>query len=143
LRVAAGIDLARSTGKGTEIFLRARNESSFMADGEISAGGGKPSWVKLKKEELEKIVVELAMEGKSPAQIGMILRDKHGVPRAKVLGRKITRILEDKGIDYNDEKKVFEKRVEKLKTHLAKNKHDYPAARSLTKRLWVLKDLSN
>ena len=96
----------------------------------------KPSWVKMKSAELEKIVVELAKEGKSPAQIGLTLRDKYGIPKAKLLGKKVTQILDEKGIEWKRDKYFFEKKVENLKKHIGRNKHDYSASRSLTKTLW-------
>jgi small subunit ribosomal protein S15 len=98
----------------------------------------KPSWIKLKPEELEKIVVELAKKGESPAKIGLILRDKHGVPKARIFGRKITEIMKEKGIVYETEKDVLDKKITGLKGHISKNKHDYSASRALTKRLWDL-----
>lgn len=99
----------------------------------------KPTWVKMKVDELEKIVVELAKEGKSPAEIGLILRDKHGVPKARLIGKRIKDILDEKGLTYNSDRQMIEKKVGKLKEHLAKrNKHDYSASRALTKKLWAL-----
>src|SRR5262245_10449620 len=71
----------------------------------------KPSWVKMKSEELEKIVVDLAKKGESPAKIGLILRDTHGVPKAKLLGKKITHILKEHGIAYASEQDRVEKRI--------------------------------
>ncbi len=115
-----------------------------MAEGEekkekkTKAEASKPSWIKMKSEELEKIVVDLANEGKSPAEIGLILRDKHGVPKARLLGKKISAILEEKGINYRSDKQMVEKNVEKLKSHIGKNKHDYGASRALTKKLWAI-----
>ena len=53
----------------------------------------KPAWVKMKLAEMEKIVVDLAGEGKSPAQIGLVLRDKYGIPKAKLVGKGIREIL--------------------------------------------------
>jgi len=102
---------------------------------------GKPSWVKMSGKELERVVVELAKEGKSPAQIGLILRDKYGVPKAKLLGKGIREILDDRGINYKGEMDVVNARIKKLKAHSEKNKHDYPSSRALTKRLWVLRAL--
>jgi ribosomal protein S15P/S13E len=97
-----------------------------------------PSWMRMKKADLEKIVVGLAKEGKDPAEIGAVLRDKHGVPKARLLGRKISQILKEKGVEFDDSKKTVERRVENLKGHIGKNKHDYPASRALTKHLWEL-----
>ena len=99
---------------------------------------GKPSWVKMKPAELEKIVVELAKSGEGSAKIGLILRDKHGVPRAKFLGKKIEQILRENNVKFKDEKKIVNERVESLKVHISKNKNDYPASRALAKKLWVV-----
>ena len=96
----------------------------------------KPNWMKMKLADLEKIVVELGKEGKSPAQIGLILRDKHGVPRAKLLGKKITQILKENGMEFADEEKIVNDKIAHLKGHIEKNRHDYPASRALTKKLW-------
>ena len=63
----------------------------------------KPSWIKLKPKEVEDLVVDLAKKGESPAKIGLILRDKHGIPKTKVFGKKIKQILDQKGIEYKTE----------------------------------------
>ncbi|MDO8459577.1 MAG: hypothetical protein Q7S74_00565 [Nanoarchaeota archaeon] len=99
---------------------------------------GVPSWVKMKQADLEKIVVELAKKGETPAKIGLILRDKHGIPKARLLGKKVTKILRDAGVDFKTEEDIIKERVEKLRVHLSKHKHNHTAARSLTKKLWVL-----
>ena len=66
----------------------------------------KASWIKIKASELENIVKELAQKGNSPAMIGIILRDKYGVPKAKLLGKKITKILRELKVNYNSEKEI-------------------------------------
>ena len=113
------------TDKVVEVAIEKKEEKS-----------GKPSWMKMSQNELEKIVVELAGEGKTPAEIGLVLRDKHGVPKARLLGKKITEILKEKKIKYKKDKEIFEDKIQNLKKHIEKNKHDYPASRSLTKSLW-------
>lgn len=98
----------------------------------------KPSWVNIKPAELEKIVIELGKQGETPSKIGLILRDKHGIPKAKLLGKKITKILKDAKIDTFQEKANVEKKVEKIKKHLLRNKHDNTAKKSLAKKLWIV-----
>jgi small subunit ribosomal protein S15 len=98
----------------------------------------KPSWVKIKPAELEEIVAELAKQGIPPAKIGLILRDKHGIPKSKLLGKRITEILKNSKITFTTEKDTVDKKIDKLRNHITKNKHDYPASRSLTKQLWNL-----
>jgi ribosomal protein S15P/S13E len=98
----------------------------------------KPSWVKMKKEDFEKTVVDLAGSGETMSKIGLILRDKHGVPKSRVYGKNVKKILEDRGAEHKTEKKMVEEKIQKLKEHIKKNKHDYTSTRALTKKLWVL-----
>ena len=90
----------------------------------------------MKSEDVEKIVVELGKEGKTPAQIGLILRDIHGIPKAKLVGKKIQKILNDAKVERVSDKELVNKKIEDIKKHIEKNKHDYTATRSLTKKLW-------
>ncbi len=100
----------------------------------------KSSWIKIKPAELEKIIIELAKQGNSPARIGLILRDKEGIPKTKLLGKKITKILRENKIDYITDKEIIEKKIKILKAHIEKNKYDYTAKRFLAKNLWLLYD---
>lgn len=101
----------------------------------------KPEWVKTTPAELEKLVVELNQEGSTPAKIGLILRDKHGIPKAKLLGRRITEILKNAKQEIASELSALEKKQASLALHIQKHKHDYPAKRSLNKKLWTLNRL--
>ena len=98
----------------------------------------KPNWVKLSPAELEKIVVDLGKKGETPAKIGLILRDKHGIPKAKVIGKKITHILRDNKIPFKAEKERTQEKIKKLNVHLSNNKIDFQAKKSLAKELWVM-----
>jgi len=111
-----------------------KKEENAEEDAKIS----KPSWVKMKPAELEKLVVELARKGEGPAKIGLILRDKYGVPKARVFGKKIGQILRENKINYKSDSEIVNDRVENLKRHIIKNKRDYPASRALSKKLWVV-----
>jgi len=98
----------------------------------------KPSWIKTSKEELKNLIVDLANQGNSPARIGLILRDEKGIPKSKLLGKRISQILNEESIEFKSQKSLSQEKVDKLKSHLDKNKHDYSAQRSLTKQLWTL-----
>ncbi len=102
----------------------------------------KSSWIKTKPAELEKIVIDLAKQNNSPAKIGLILRDKYGIPKVKLLGQKITRILKKAKIDYITEKNIIEKRIVKIKAHIEKNKYDHTAKRASIKKLWHLHNIN-
>lgn len=101
----------------------------------------KPDWVKTKPAELEKLVLELAKQGETPAKIGLILRDKHGIPKAKLIGKKISQILKEANIKFKTEKEALNEKIEVLNKHIEKHKHDYTAGKSVTKKLWTIQKL--
>jgi len=101
----------------------------------------KPEWVKIKPAELEKIVLDLAKNGETPARIGLILRDQHGIPKAKLLGKKISQIINAAGLKIKSEKELTKGKISILESHSAVHKHDYSAKRSLSKKLWIINKL--
>jgi small subunit ribosomal protein S15 len=98
----------------------------------------KPDWLKMKPAEVEKIILELAKEGNSPEKIGLILRDKHGIPKAKLLGKKITQILKENKIAFQTAKDNISGSIKNLERHIKTNKHDNTAKRSMAKKQWML-----
>ena len=102
----------------------------------------KADWVKIKPVELEKVILELHNQGNSSAKIGLILRDKHGVPKAKLLGKRIGQILVENKSKVVSEKELVKGKMENLDKHIGKHKHDYTAKRSLTKKLWIVNKLN-
>ena len=89
---------------------------------------------------IEKKIIALAKSGSVPAQIGLALRDQEGVPDVKIAtGKKISQILKENDIEHKTQTDITNEHLEKIKTHIGKNKHDYPAQRALTKQLWALK----
>jgi len=93
----------------------------------------KTDWVKTKPEEIEKIVVELGKQNTPSEKIGLILRDQHGIPKAKIFGKKIGKILKESGIEMNSEHDHLSKKMDKIKKHFAKHKHDYTTQRAIMK----------
>ena len=93
----------------------------------------KASWVTAKPEEVKAKILELAKQGMPSEKIGLFLRDQQGIPKSKLLGIKISKVLKE-AKSYNDSETInTQKKVEILQKHSAKHKHDYKAARSLTK----------
>lgn len=86
-----------------------------------------PSWVKLTAEEIESLVVKYAKEGLPPSQIGVVLRDQHGVPLVKpITGKTILQILEENNLKPpipEDLSHLLEK-IRRMRLHLEKNKSD-------------------
>jgi len=59
-----------------------------------------PSWSVTDPKEIEKMILDLKKQGKAMSEIGLILRDKHGVPDVKLAtGKRIGRILEGAGVE--------------------------------------------
>jgi len=58
-----------------------------------------PDWVSYEKKEIEDLVVKFGKEGKSSSQIGLVLRDEHGIPDVKLsTGKNISQILSAHGL---------------------------------------------
>jgi small subunit ribosomal protein S15 len=95
----------------------------------------KTDWVKAKPDEVKKLIVELAKQNNPPEKIGLILRDQHGIPKAKIFGKKISQILKENDIHMNSEYENLSKKIEMLKKHTAKHKHDYTAKRIIVKHV--------
>ena len=84
---------------------------------------------KINVKEIEKTIIDLAKQGNSSDKIGLILRDQHGIPKAKKLGIKIGSIMEKNGFSKNNDKKNIVAKIENLSKHFKQNKHDYTAQR--------------
>ncbi len=104
------------------------------------AGSKKPhriepvKWSNTNKDEIEKTILQLAEKGKSTSEIGMTLRDRHGVPDVTlVTGKKITAILKEnnKGLKVPEDMRNLIVKVLDLTKHLNKNKNDLHNKRSL------------
>ena len=60
-----------------------------------------PSWLKTTPEDVVDHIVKLARKGLTPSQIGVTLRDSHGIPQVRfVTGNKILRILKSQGAPF-------------------------------------------
>merc|ERR1712070_427145 len=58
-----------------------------------------PSWVKATAQEVTETICKLAKKGHTPSQIGVILRDSHGIPQVgSVTSSKVLRILKGHGL---------------------------------------------
>jgi small subunit ribosomal protein S15 len=93
-----------------------------------------PKWAKGTTKDIEKLVADLAKAGKGPAEIGMFLRDQHGIPDVKLMTKKsITQILKDNELlpefptDLTDLIRV----AVRIKRHYDLNRQDMDAKRGL------------
>jgi len=86
-----------------------------------------PRWFEMKKEEIEKLVIDLANKGYSSAMIGTILRDQYGVPDVKtIVGKSITQIMKENNLypQYPEELLNLLRKAVNLHDHLQKHKKD-------------------
>src|SRR3989344_1159352 len=96
-----------------------------------------------KKQEKGKLTSKEASVLDMPAKIGQILKEKHGVHKISVLGKKITRILSDHKVQYPNDSHFINKKIENIKSHYAKNKQDKKAEREIVRYLSLKKKLEN
>merc|ERR1712115_75598 len=86
-----------------------------------------PSWVKTTPEEIEQQIIKFAKKGLTPSQIGVILRDSHGIPQVKsVTGSKVLRILKLNGLapDLPEDLYMLIKKAVAVRKHLDRNRQD-------------------
>jgi small subunit ribosomal protein S15 len=93
-----------------------------------------PSWTRLGAKEAEMLIAKLAKEGNGASYIGLMLRDKYGIPDVESLcGRSITKILKDKKQlpELPEDLTALMRRAAAINKHLTENKHDMTAHRGL------------
>ncbi len=92
-----------------------------------------PKW-SLNSKDVEKLILELSASGNSSSEIGIILRDLHGVPSVKLAtGNSISKILSSNNVSSQlpeDLTNLMRKAV-RLGEHLKINKNDVHNTRSL------------
>ncbi len=93
----------------------------------------KASWMTLKPEEIKARIIELAKQGISAEKIGLVLRDEQGIPKAKLLGIRIKKVLHEKNMWNSPETANITKKIETLSKHSSLHKHDYKGKRTLVR----------
>merc|ERR1712111_105089 len=86
-----------------------------------------PNWLKLTSDEVKEQIFKLAKKGMTPSQIGVILRDSHGVAQVLfVTGNKILRILKAKGLAPDLPEDIYHliKKAVSIRKHLERNRKD-------------------
>lgn len=86
-----------------------------------------PSWLKVTAVQVEDQVNKLAKRGLTPSQIGVILRDSHGVAQVKsVTGNKVLRILKKSGLApaIPEDLYMLIKKAVAVRKHLERNRKD-------------------
>lgn len=94
----------------------------------------KPAWIRYQPKEIEHVIVKLAKEGKTAAQIGLALRDQYGIPDTKLLVQKtIHQVLQEKNLapQVPEDLASLIKRVAVIKKHRETHKKDNTSLRGM------------
>ncbi|XP_049293940.1 40S ribosomal protein S13 [Anopheles maculipalpis] len=86
-----------------------------------------PSWLKLNAEDVKEQIKKLGKKGMTPSQIGIILRDSHGVAQVRfVNGNKVLRIMKAVGLkpDIPEDLYFLIKKAVSIRKHLERNRKD-------------------
>uniref|UniRef100_A0A915INL9 Small ribosomal subunit protein uS15 n=1 Tax=Romanomermis culicivorax TaxID=13658 RepID=A0A915INL9_ROMCU len=86
-----------------------------------------PAWLKMNPDDVKEMTCKLAKKGLRPSQIGVILRDSHGVAQVRwVTGNKILRILKAKGLAPEIPEDLYHliKKAVQIRKHLERNRKD-------------------
>jgi len=89
-----------------------------------------PKWITLSPSAVVELIVKLAKKGLTPSQIGVTLRDQHGIPQVRFLtGRKILRILKKNGCAPQLPEDLYNliKKAVSIRKHLERNRKDIDA----------------
>jgi small subunit ribosomal protein S15 len=104
------------------------------------SGSSKPfmnepsAWSNTDAKEIESLVLKYAKEGLSTSQIGIVLRDKHAVPDARlVLGKRIGAVLAENNLggSYPEDIMNLMRQAVGIIDHLTTNHRDIHNKRSL------------
>ncbi len=93
-----------------------------------------PEWSNTDTEQIETLIIDLKKQGESSARIGIILRDKYGVPNVKLAtGKSIGQIIEENGIvtEIPEDLRNLIIKALGMRKHLAENKRDLHNKRQL------------
>ena len=87
----------------TAIMGRLHSKGKGISASAIPYSRQVPTWFKSTPDTVVDNICKLARKGATPSQIGVVLRDSHGVAQVKVVtGNKILRILKSNGMRPSD-----------------------------------------
>lgn len=95
---------------------------------------GRPDWIEADREKTVKLIVELYNKGFTTSQIGIELRDLHGIPDVKTaLGMSMYTVLQDNGVkmELPEDLRNLMKKAVKVHRHMDENHGDVHNKRAL------------
>ncbi|KAG8476243.1 hypothetical protein CXB51_033101 [Gossypium anomalum] len=133
LRLVSNCPVQNFSGKGRNLATTAAAMGRMHSRGKgISASAlpykrTPPSWLKISSQDVEENICKFAKKGLTPSQIGVILRDSHGIAQVKsVTGSKILRILKAHGLAPEIPEDLYHliKKAVAIRKHLERNRKD-------------------
>mmetsp|Transcript_29117 Transcript_29117/g.40214 ORF Transcript_29117/g.40214 Transcript_29117/m.40214 type:complete len:152 (+) Transcript_29117:68-523(+) len=106
---------------------RMHSKGKGMSSSALPYKRSAPSWLKITTGEVEEHCCKLAKKGLTPSQIGVILRDSHGITQvSSVTGSKVLRILKGKGLAPEIPEDLYHliKKAVSVRKHLDRNRKD-------------------
>src|SRR3989338_8289498 len=94
----------------------------------------KITWLRYSEEEIEQLIIKIAKSGKTPSQIGLVLRDTYGIPNiSRVLNKKMYDLLSKHNLlsQIPEDMAYLIKKEINIMKHLEENKKDFFAKRGL------------
>lgn len=67
------------------LYSRLHSKGKGISSSAIPYSRSAPSWLKTTPEQVVEQICKLARKGASPSQIGVVLRDSHGVAQVRVV----------------------------------------------------------
>ncbi|CAB11741.1 40S ribosomal protein S13 [Schizosaccharomyces pombe] len=86
-----------------------------------------PAWCKADADSVVEQILKFSKKGMSPSQIGVTLRDSHGIPQVRfITGQKIMRILKANGLAPELPEDLYNliKKAVSVRKHLERNRKD-------------------
>uniref|UniRef100_A0A8W8N791 Small ribosomal subunit protein uS15 n=4 Tax=Magallana gigas TaxID=29159 RepID=A0A8W8N791_MAGGI len=123
----ASFEYVTSSFTHAAIMGRMHNPGKGISQSALPYRRSVPTWLKLTSEDVEEQIMKLAKKGLTPSQIGVILRDSHGVAQVRfVTGNKILRILKKKGMapDLPEDLYHLIKKAVNIRKHMERNRKD-------------------
>merc|ERR1712029_976655 len=106
---------------------RLHSKGKGISDSAIPYSRTPPAWLKTTPDQVVDQICKLARKGATPSQIGVVLRDSHGVAQVKVVtGNKILRILKSNGLapEVPEDLYMLIKKAVAVRKHLERNRKD-------------------
>ncbi|GAB7364396.1 hypothetical protein MBLNU230_g4939t1 [Neophaeotheca triangularis] len=106
---------------------RMHSNGKGISDSAIPYSRTPPSWLKTTPDQVVEQICKFAKKGASPSQIGVLLRDSHGIAQVKVVtGNKILRILKSHGLAPEIPEDLYQliKKAVAVRKHLERNRKD-------------------